>query len=500
MATDPSAKLVSPSTDKNYDTEAQTTTKPAFQWKGAKPKPLAITIAVGVIFCLIPCPETVNPKAWRLLAIFLSTIVGIITGPLPLGAVALLGLGACTLTKTLTFAQAFSAMSNEIPWLIALAFFFAKGFIATGLGNRIAYQFVYMFGSTSLGLTYSLVFSEAILAPAIPSVAARAGGIFKPLVEALSEACGSRSDDGTGKKLGAYLSVTCFQTSTISSAMFLTAMAANPLSAKLALTATGTEITWGLWALAASVPGLASLIIVPLFIYIVYPPEVTSSPEAPIAAKKKLEAMGPMTMDEKIMIIALLLTVGLWVTGSMIGVGSVAAALVGLALLLVCGVIQWQDCLAEKVAWDTLTWFGALIAMASYLNDFGLIKWFAGKVTLLVGDLQWQVALVVLILVYYYSHYFFASGAAHIGAMYSAFLAVAMSLGAPPVATALLLGFLSNLMGGLTHYGIGSAPPYWGLNYNTMSEWWKMGAAVSVVNLLIWCVLGGFWWKTLGLL
>ena len=168
MATDPSAKLVSPSTDKNYDTEAQTTTKPAFQWKGAKPKPLAITIAVGVIFCLIPCPETVNPKAWRLLAIFLSTIVGIITGPLPLGAVALLGLGACTLTKTLTFAQAFSAMSNEIPWLIALAFFFAKGFIATGLGNRIAYQFVYMFGSTSLGLTYSLVFSEAILAPAIP--------------------------------------------------------------------------------------------------------------------------------------------------------------------------------------------------------------------------------------------------------------------------------------------------------------------------------------------
>ena len=158
------------STDKNCNKqpEAAVPATPPFQWKGAKPKPLAITIAVGVIFCLIPCPETVNPKAWRLLAIFLSTIVGIITGPLPLGAVALLGLGACTLTKTLTFAQAFSAMSNEIPWLIALAYFFAKGFIATGLGNRIAYQFVYMFGSTSLGLTYSLVFSEAILAPAIP--------------------------------------------------------------------------------------------------------------------------------------------------------------------------------------------------------------------------------------------------------------------------------------------------------------------------------------------
>ena len=150
-----------------------------------------------------------------------------------------------------------------------------------GLGNRIAYQFVRLFGKTSLGLTYSLVFSEAVLAPAIPSVAARAGGIFLPLVKALSEACGSRVGDGTERKLGAYLCLTCFQTSTISSAMFLTAMAANPLSAKLALSTVGAEITWGSWALAASVPGILSLIAIPLVVYILYPPEMKSSPEAP---------------------------------------------------------------------------------------------------------------------------------------------------------------------------------------------------------------------------
>ena len=59
-----------------------------------------------------------------------------------LGAVALLDLGASVLTKTLTFTAAFSAFGDPIPWLIALAFFFARRFIKTRLGNRIAYQLI----------------------------------------------------------------------------------------------------------------------------------------------------------------------------------------------------------------------------------------------------------------------------------------------------------------------------------------------------------------------
>ena len=62
-----------------------------------------------------------------------------------------------------------------LRWLIAIAFWLSGGFIKSGLGNRIAYGIVSLFGKTTLGLTYSLVFAEALLAPAIPSVAARAG-------------------------------------------------------------------------------------------------------------------------------------------------------------------------------------------------------------------------------------------------------------------------------------------------------------------------------------
>ncbi|XP_028757130.1 dicarboxylate transporter 1, chloroplastic [Neltuma alba] len=475
---------------------------PAAQpWQGAAIKPLLASMATGVILWFVPVPSGVSKNAWQLLAIFLATIVGIITQPLPLGAVAVLGLGVSVLTKTLTFAAAFSGFGDPIPWLICLAFFFARGFIKTGLGNRIAYQFVSLFGSSSLGLGYSLVFSEALLAPAIPSVSARAGGIFLPLAKSLCVACGSNVGDGTENRLGSWLTLTCFQTSVISSAMFLTGMAANPLCANLTQNSINQTIGWLDWAKAAIVPGLLSLIVVPFVLYVVYPPTVKSSPDAPKLAREKLQNMGPMSLNEKIMAGTLLITVGLWVFGGVLNVDAVSAAILGLAVLLVSGVVTWKECLAEGVAWDTLTWFAALIAMASYLNKYGLISWFSETVVKFVGGLglSWQLSFGILVLLYFYSHYFFASGAAHIGAMFTAFLSVASALGTPPYFGAMVLSFLSNLMGGLTHYGIGSAPVFYGANYVPLAQWWGYGFLISIVNIIIWLGVGGAWWKFIGL-
>ncbi|KAI9081826.1 hypothetical protein K1719_036088 [Acacia pycnantha] len=470
-------------------------------WRGAAIKPLLASIATGVLLWFAPVPAGVSKNAWQLLAIFLGTIVGIISQPLPLGAVAILGLGVSVLTKTLTFAAAFSGFGDPIPWLICLAFFFARGFIKTGLGNRIAYQFVSLFGSSSLGLGYSLVFSEALLAPAIPSVSARAGGIFLPLVKSLCVACGSNVGDGTEHKLGSWLMLTCFQTSVISSAMFLTAMAANPLCATLTANSINQTIGWLDWAKAAIVPGLVSLVLVPLILYVIYPPTVKASPDAPKLAREKLQQMGPMTTAERTMAITLFLTVGLWIFGGALKVDAVSAAILGLSVLLVTGVVTWKECLAEGVAWDTLTWFAALIAMAGYLNKYGLISWFSQTVVKFVGGLglSWQLSFGILVLLYFYSHYFFASGAAHIGAMFTAFLSVASALGTPPFLGAIVLSFLSNLMGGLTHYGIGSAPVFFGANYVPLAKWWGYGFLISIVNLIIWLGVGGVWWKAIGL-
>ena len=471
------------------------------QPRGADLKMLGVCVGLSAAIWLCPHPAGLSAQAWHLFAIFVGTIAGIITTPLPLGAVAMVGLGGATLTKTLTFKEAFSAFSSEIPWLIALAFFLAEGFIKTGLGNRVAYLIVRAFGKTTLGLTYSLVGAEALLAPAIPSVAARAGGIFMPLAKALCLSCGSDPEKGTERKLGAYIMQTAFQCTTISSAMFITAMAANPLAVNLASEAIGQTISWGQWAVAASVPGLVCLICVPAILYVIYPPEVKETPEAPAEAERELQKLGPMSGDEKLMAGTLLLTVGLWVFGGSIGIGNVAAALAGLSILLVTGIVSWKECLSKNAAWDTFVWFAALIAMAGCLSKFGFIAWFSDAVVAGLSGLglPWQAAVSVLAVIYFYSHYMFASGAAHIGAMYTAFLSVAVGLGAPPVVSAIALGCLSNLMGCLTTYGIGSAPPFFNLGYNTSADWYKNGAILSVFYLVVWLGLGGAWWKFLGL-
>ena len=91
--------------------------------------------------------------------------------------------------------------------------------------------------------------------------------------------------------------------------MFLTAMAANPLCATLTQNAINKSIGWLDWAKAGIVPGLVSLLLVPLILYVIYPPGLKSSPDAPKLAREKLQKMGPMTANEKIMTGTLLLTV-----------------------------------------------------------------------------------------------------------------------------------------------------------------------------------------------
>jgi DASS family divalent anion:Na+ symporter len=454
---------------------------------------------LGVVIWLIPPPSGVQPAAWHLLAIFVATIVGIITKPLPMGAIALFGIAATALTGTLTINQALSGFGNSTIWLIVVAFFISRGFIKTGLGSRIAYLFMAALGKKTLGLSYGLIATDLVLAPAIPSNTARAGGIVFPLVKASAKAYGSEPDDGTARKIGAFLMQAAFQGNVVTSAMFLTAMAANPLAAKLAA-GLHIDVSWGEWALAAVVPGVASLVLIPLILYKIYPPKIKETPGASQLAQQKLAEMGKMHRDEWVMLGVFFLLLLLWILGDQLAkIDSATTALVGLSVLLISGVLNWKDILHEEGAWDTLVWFAALVMMASFLNELGLIPWFTKCAQRMVGGVNWRVAFLVLCLCYFYSHYLFASQTAHVSSMYAAFLSVSVAVGTPPLLAALVLGFLSNLFSSLTHYGSGPAPVIFGSGYVELDTWWKLGALTSVINILIWLILGGLWWKLLGL-
>lgn len=465
----------------------------------ARPIPLLVTIAVAVVLWLWPPPEGVSVQAWHLLAIFVATIVGIIAKPLPMGAVALIGVAATALTGTLSIGDALSGFSSSTIWLIGVAFFISRAIIKTGLGARIAYHFMKLLGRNTLGLSYGLGLADLVLAPAMPSNTARAGGVLMPLLRSVALAYGSDPAGGTARRIGGFMMLNAFQINIITSAMFLTAMAANPLAAKLAGDV-GVEITWGGWFVAALVPGIVSLILIPLFVYMVYPPEIKSTPAATQMAQEALYKMGPVAPSEWVTLAVIGLLLVLWIFGKSLGVHATTAALTGLGVLLLAGVLNWQDILAEKGAWDTIVWFAALVMMATQLNELGFIPWFGETIGAQVQGMAWTSAFLVLGLVYFYSHYLFASQTAHISAMYAPFLAVAVAVGTPPVLAALALAFFSNLFSSLTHYANGPAPVVFGTGYVSMGAWWGIGAATSVLNILIWVGVGWFWWNLIGLM
>jgi DASS family divalent anion:Na+ symporter len=109
------------------------------------------------------------------------------------------------LSGTLSVNQALSGFGNSTIWLIVIAFFFSRGLIRTGLGSRITYLFMAALGKKTLGLGYGLIATDLVLAPGIPSNTARAGGIVFPLVRSSAKAFGSEPDDGTARKIGAFL-------------------------------------------------------------------------------------------------------------------------------------------------------------------------------------------------------------------------------------------------------------------------------------------------------
>ncbi len=465
----------------------------------AKPVPLAITVAIGVAIWFAPPPTGVDPKAWHLFAIFVATVVGFIAKPLPMGAVAIIGILATALTGTLSIGKALSGFSNTVIWLIGAAFFVSRAVIKTGLGARVAYYFMKILGKKTLGLSYGLGLADLILAPAMPSNTAREGGIVMPLVRSVAEVYDSDPDKGTERKIGSFLMLNAFQINVITSAMFMTAMAANPLIAELAEKA-GVKLTWGGWFLAALVPGLVSLILMPLFVYKFYGPEIKETPAARALAEEKLRDMGAVAPAEWITGGAIVLMLVLWVGGDAWGINATTAAFVGVSVLLLTGVLTWDDMLREKGAWDTIVWFAALVMMATQLNELGFIPWIGEEVGSAVSGLGWGSAFLILALVYFYSHYMFASQTAHISAMYAPFLAVALAVGTPPVLAALVLAFFSNLFSSLTHYANGPAPVVFGTHYVSMGAWWGMGAAISVLNIIIWVGVGSVWWKLIGLM
>ncbi len=482
----------------------------------------AIVIGSGLAVAVITPPDGIKPESWRLLAIFVATIIGSIVRPLSGSAMVLLGLTALAVTKSMPLSEAaLKTLSNPtdlkavetlrlksilggyadpVVWLVLAAFFMSRGMLKTGLGRRIALLFIRAIGHRSLGLGYALVGTDMLLATVIPSNGARCGGITFPIAKSVAEAYDSRPGETAGR-LGAFLMVFIYQCEVIICAMFLTGQAGNLLIQKFAFQSTNgvVELNYARWMLGGIVPGLISLAVTGLMIYRLFPPEVKHTPGARDFANQELAKIGPASFQEKLMLGIFLTVAFLWATTNWLHkIDYPVVALIGSSALLLTRVIDWEDMIAERGAWDVFIWYGGMVRMAEALGETGITKRFAEVAASYTTGWKWSAALAALALIYFYAHYGFASITAHASAMFIPFLVVVTVAGAPPYLAVLVLAYFSNLSASLTHYGTTPGPIFFGTGYVKQQTWWKLGLLASFTNIAIWAGVGLLWWKLLG--
>jgi DASS family divalent anion:Na+ symporter len=443
-----------------------------------------VTLVLGIIIWHLPIPWDLSPNVWHLFTIFITAIIGVLIDALSIFTASVLAMVAVVLFRVLTPEKAFSGFSESFILLILAAFLVAKGVIKSGLGRRIAFLLIRRFGKSTLNLGYCIVATDTLLGPAIPSNTARSG-ILYPIAHALSLDTGSLPTPESRNKTGSYLMMTAISGHTISSALWFTGMAANPVGAGIAAQF-GVNMNFGNWVFVASVPCIIALIAIPMVLYKLFPPEIKHTPEAPKMARKALHEMGPMSKQERIMGITFFGMILLWGFSPLLNINLAIVAFLGLSILILSNVYTLEDIRqGGGDALETYVWFAILYMMSTSLNEMGFMKTLGAQIADQISGFNWVTVYILLTVLYVVIHYLFVSQTAQLLALYAVFLQVAVNAQVPAALMAFMLSFATNYFAVMTPQASSSNVLFAGSGFLPSENIYKQGAVITVLNTAI---------------
>jgi L-tartrate/succinate antiporter len=470
-----------------------------------------VPLVVAAAIALLPAPAGLSQHAWYFFALFAGVIAGLVLEPLPGGAVGLIGITVATvLAPFVLFSPAeiakagfnpanaaltwaLSGFSNGTVWLIFGAFMFALGYEKTGLGKRIALMLVRRMGRRTLTLGYAIAIADLVLAPFTPSITARSGGTIYPVIRHLPELYDSKPNDPSARKIGGYVMWVAIAATSVTSSMFLTALAPNLLAIELVKKVTKLEIGWMDWFVAFAPAGILLLLATPLLAYWLYPPQVKSGAQVPAWAARELAKLGALTRREATLGVLVVIALVLWIFGGDF-INATTVALLVVSLMLLTRVVSWEDMIKHAAAWNTLAWFATLVALAGGLSRVGFVKWFAQTFAQHIGAVSPVTTMVVLVALFFFIHYMFASITAHVTAVLPVMLALGAAIpGMPMPQFVMLLCLTLGIMGIISPYATGPSPVYYGSGYVPSGDYWRLGAIFGVIFLGVLLALGTPW-------
>ena len=411
---------------------------------------LSCALVIGIWFA--PVPAGLTKEAWHLFAVFAGAIFSVIVNAFPLLTASLLAVGTVVLTGTVDPAKAFAGFANASVLLVIVAFLVANAVVKSGLGRRI---------SRTCSKRMRTVHSRAGLQHLPHRCLDRAGvseqygarrralpdhSFTRPERRLQTRRCRQAPSGRLSHVLVGWRALS------VSSALWLTATSANPIGVSLAAQY-GVKIDFGTWLLAASVPALATILLLPPILAWLFPPGVTAMPDAPALARQELHSMGPLSRDEWIVAVTFAVMVTGWVMADSLHLSLTAVAFAGLGVLLATNVLTLEDINLQGGTLVTFLWLAVLFAPSGQLNELGFMGYVGGRLTAVLGGIAWPIAYVVLLVLYVLMHYMFVSQSAQVLALFAVFLDVAVRTGVPASLMAFALLFASSYFSTITPQG-----------------------------------------------
>jgi L-tartrate/succinate antiporter len=278
--------------------------------------------------------------------------------------------------------------------------------------------------------------------------------------------------------------------SCVASSLFLTAFAPNLLALEVLKKTAKVDIGWTQWFLGFAPAGIPLLLVLPLVVWLFYPPQVRQGGEVIRWASEQLIELGALSWREAMFGLLVVLGLGLWIFGGTI-VNATTVVLIIICLMLVTGIVDWESITGHHKAWNTLVWFATLIAMADGLNQTGFVRWLASLIgSHLVGVSPIAAAVLLVTVFFFFSHYLFASGTAHVTAMLPVMLGVGAAIpGLPLEVLALMLVLSLGIMGIITPYGTGPSPIFLGSGYLPAKDYWRLGGIFGLIYFVTFMVV-----------
>ncbi|ETP73075.1 anion transporter [Lachnospiraceae bacterium JC7] len=460
-------------------------------------------VLVPVLTFLCAAPEGLETEIWHLFGLTISLLLGLILKPFsePVISLIVVGVGSFFVADPSTL---FAGYAKLGVWFLLAVLLACGAFKKTGLGQRMAYVLLRKFnqtklGQTSLGLGYIMMLVDLILSPATGSNTSRSAIVF-PIFRGVAESFDSYPDRNP-RKLGAYLELLEHVVAMSTAVLFLTGMASNAVIASTIKDVTGIELTWGLWFKAALVPGLLVLLTCPIIVYKLYAPEMKQFGDIRPLVDSKLEEMGPMKKDEKLLLIIFILAILGWVVGPKFSISMNVVAFGFLALELVTGILDWDDLMKEKGAWNMYIWYGAFFSLSNAINAGGFYTWLSGKIESVMdlSALNGMLVLVVLMLFSFAVKYFFVSNAAYIASIYPVILTLAMTTKVNMMMLALMMAFFGGYGALVCNYGNGASIYLYGNGYVSQKDWYLKGTIILFMIFAVFLVVGIPYWTITGI-